>query len=226
MRERVSPRSVAIQFPTCSRRPARSSTPIAGSVSTISNKARSDTKLLPISARISPTDLPAASPLTMPATTTTGTGLKRNAKPITTTSTPSNGSQWIRVVMATVAGASCRAFRRGNPHACAFQCPAQAFGEQGRAGAIAVHAQGIRFDAYSGAVEYGDFVACRDGNGLGHGRIHILDHGAGDRSRRQRAVAGIQPIAETFALHRQTRIATGVDQRAACQTNQDQGGRS
>jgi hypothetical protein len=40
---------------------------------------------------MAPIDLPAASPLTMPATTTTGTGLKRSAKPATTTSTPSSG---------------------------------------------------------------------------------------------------------------------------------------
>ncbi len=52
---------------------------------------RSDTKLLPSRASNWATDRPASKPLTRAAVTTTGTALKRSAKPITITATPSSG---------------------------------------------------------------------------------------------------------------------------------------
>ena len=85
---RANPR---IQVRARSRSPARSSTPIAGRVTANSSSVRLLTNAVPSSVSSSPGVLPAANPLTRPAITTTSTGLRRSAKPATTTATPSSG---------------------------------------------------------------------------------------------------------------------------------------
>ena len=90
-RQRQRRASAPIQRCACSRRPSRSSRPITGSVSSEHQRGRGSAEALAEQREQLEQRLPASSPLTSPALTTTSTGLSRSAKPSTTTATPISG---------------------------------------------------------------------------------------------------------------------------------------